>query len=190
MHLLPRDTTVTKRMLLELGETLRRRLTSRRVGYLFAATLLQSQTISLHHAIELVETQGMLILRKYLLRLGESKNRSTRSLAKDPRIIYALQSCESLAGVEHPKQTRLREIVTEQMKGNVDSKLIIFTQFRDTVETIVENLNRIGGIMPVRFVGQATRTADDTGLTQTEQLRILEDFRSGTLQCSSYDERR
>ena len=179
MHLLPRDVNITKRMLLELGETLRRRLASRRAGYLFAAILLQSQAISIQHAIELVETQGISSLRKYLLRLEESKNRSTRALAKDPRIIDALQRCESLGEVEHPKQARLREIVAEQLEVNADSKLIIFTQFRDTVETIVANLNHIHSVIPVRFVGQATRIAEDEGLKQSEQMRILEDFRLG-----------
>jgi hypothetical protein len=41
MHLLPRNVTVTKRMLLDLGETLHRRLASRRAGYLFGAMLLR-----------------------------------------------------------------------------------------------------------------------------------------------------
>ena len=179
MRLLPRDVAVTKRMLLELGETLRRRLSQHRAGYLFGATLLQSQAISIQHAIELVETQGISSLRKYLSRLGESKNRSTRALAKDPRIIDTLQRCESLATVEHPKQARLRELVAEQLGANVESKLIIFTQFRETVETIVQNLNHVKDIVAVRFVGQATRTLEDAGLKQSEQMQILEDFRLG-----------
>jgi ERCC4-related helicase len=179
MRLLPREITVTKRMLLQLGETLHRRLATRRVGYLFGATLLQSQAISLQHAIELVETQGVSGLRKYLSRLGESKNRSTRALAKNPHIIDALHRCESLADLEHPKQARLRELVGEQLEANSESKLIVFTQFRDTVETIVDNLNHVRSVSAVRFVGQATRTVEDAGLTQAQQLQILEDFRSG-----------
>ena len=179
MRLLPRDITVTKRMLLELGETLHRRLATRRAGYLFGAILLQSQAISLQHAIELVETQGISGLRKYLSRLGESKNRSTRALAKNPCIIDVLQRCESLADEEHPKQARLRELVREQLEANSQSKLIIFTQFRDTVETIVDNLNHVESVSAIRFVGQATRTVEDAGLTQAQQLQILEDFRSG-----------
>lgn len=179
MHLLPRDVTVTKRMLLDLGESLRRRLASRRAGYLFGATLLQSQAVSLQHAIELVETQGISNLTKYLSRLGQSANRSSRVLAKDPRIIDALERCESLAQVEHPKQARLRELVTVQLDEDPDSKLIVFTQFRDTVERIVDNLNRFGRVEAVRFVGQATRVLEDAGLKQSEQVRRLEDFRSG-----------
>jgi Fanconi anemia group M protein len=179
MRLLPRDMTVTKRMLLDLGETLRRRLSQHRAGYLFGATLLQSQAISIQHATELVETQGISSLKKYLSRLSESKNRSTRALAKDPRIIDALQRCESLADMEHPKQARLRELVAEQLGADAKSKLIVFTQFRETVEMIVENLNHVKGVMAVRFVGQATRTIEDAGLKQSEQMQILEDFCSG-----------
>jgi ERCC4-related helicase len=179
MHLLPRDVTVTKRMLLDLGETLHRRLASRRAGYLFGAMLLQSQAISLQHAIELVETQGISSLTKYLSRLPESGNRSSCALANDPRIIDALERSESLAEVEHPKQARLRELVAEQLDANADSKVIVFTQFRDTVETIVQNLNRASRVSPVRFVGQATRDPEDAGLKQSEQVRILEEFRSG-----------
>jgi Fanconi anemia group M protein len=179
MHLLPRDVIATKRMLLDLGEALHRRLAQRRAGYLFAALLLQSQAISLQHGIELVETQGITSLTRYLSRLPESENRSSRALANDPRIIDALERSESLAGVEHPKQARLRELVTEQLDANPGSKLIVFTQFRDTVEKTVENLNRVGGASAVRFVGQATRDLDDAGLKQSEQARILEEFRSG-----------
>ncbi len=179
MRLLPRDVTVTKRMLLDLGETLRQRLASRRAGYLFGATLLQSQAISLQHAIELVETQGMSSLTRYLTRVRQGRNRSSRGLAKDPRIIHTLERGEALAGVEHPKQARLRALVAEQLKAKADSKLIVFTQFRDTVEAIVDNLNQVEGVSAVRFVGQATRDFEDIGLRQSEQLQILEDFRSG-----------
>lgn len=170
---------VTKRMLLDLGEALRRRLAGRRAGYLFGAVLLQSQAISVQHAVELVETQGMSSLAKYLRRVGESRNRSSRGLAKDLRMTEALERSESLAATEHPKQTRLRALATEQLKARADSKVIVFTQFRDTVESIVENLNHVDGVSAVRFVGQATRDFHDTGLRQSEQLQILNDFRSG-----------
>ena len=179
MHQLPNGVPVTKRMLLDLGESLRRRLAKSKSGFIFASIFLQSQALSLQHAIELLETQGIHSLTMYLSRLSESKNKSARSLAKDPRMIQTLQDSESLSGVEHPKQMRLKQLVAQQLKDKPDSKLIVFTQFRDTVETIVGNLNRIKGASAVRFVGQATRNMDDVGLKQTEQMRILEDFRLG-----------
>ena len=178
MHQLPTDGVVTKRMLLNLGDSLRKRVGQGRSGYLFAAIVLQSQAISLQHAIELVETQGITSLIKYLSRLTASKNKSARGLARNPQIIEALKLSENIAGVEHPKQGMLRSIISDETRTKPDSKLIVFTQFRDTVEAIVENLNHVQGVSAVRFVGQSTRDDEDVGLKQKEQLRILDDFRS------------
>jgi ERCC4-related helicase len=180
MHQLPKEGTVTKRMLLDLGDSLRKRLgRGRGSGYLFAAVLLQSQSVSLQHAIELIETQGVVGLTKYLSRLAESKSRSSRGLAKNPKVIDALRLSEIIGRVEHPKQAVLRSIVSEELAANPNSKLIVFTQFRETVEAIVDNLNHLQGVSAVRFVGQATRDDESVGLTQKQQLQILEEFRSG-----------
>src|SRR3989475_7142873 len=80
---------------------------------------------------------------------------------------------------EHPKQKKLRELVEGEIRSNKDSKIIVFTQYRDTVETLVERLNKLQGVSAVRFVGQATRDADEVCLRQGEQMGILEDFRQG-----------
>jgi Fanconi anemia group M protein len=37
----------------------------------------------------------------------------------------------------------------------------------------------IEAVRPVRFVGQANRNSEDLGLSQGEQMQILEDFRDG-----------
>src|SRR5438552_18540249 len=37
----------------------------------------------------------------------------------------------------------------------------------------------IEAVQPVRFVGQASRNSEDLGLSQNEQMQILEDFRDG-----------
>lgn len=179
MHQLSTDRLVTKRMLLDLGDSLRKRLGRGRSGYLFAAILLQSQAISLQHAIELVETQGITNLIKYLSRLTESKNKSTRGLAKNPQIIEALKLSEKIVDVEHPKQGKLRSIIADELRRKPDAKLIVFTQFRDTVEATVEKLNHVQGVSAVRFVGQSTSDNENVGLKQKEQLQILEEFRSG-----------
>jgi Fanconi anemia group M protein len=99
-------------------------------------------------------------------------------LARNPQIIEALKLSENIAGVEHPKQVMLRSIISDEIRTKPDSKLIVFTQFRDTVEAIVENLSHVQGVSAVRFVGQSTRDDEDVGLKQKEQLRILDDFRS------------
>jgi Fanconi anemia group M protein len=81
---------------------------------------------------------------------------------------------------EHPKLKRLRELVKEELQQNKAAKIIVFTQFRDTVEAVVNGLNQLQGVSAARFVGQATRSEEDPGLRQSEQIRILEQFGEGS----------
>jgi Fanconi anemia group M protein len=55
---------------------------------------------------------------------------------------------------------------------------------RDSVKNIVKKLKTSNSeiIKPARFVGQATKSKDDKGLSQKNQLEILEQFKQG--QCN------
>src|SRR2546427_6956797 len=179
MHQLPANVTISKRILLDLGEKLHNSLRRGGGGALFGAVQLQAQAMSLNHAIDLLETQGSRSADKFLSKLDRASTRSARGLARDPRVVEAQKSCASLSTIPHPKQKRLRELISEDLRSNPDSKVIVFTQFRDSVEAIVEELGMIEAVQPVRFVGQASRNSEDLGLSQGEQMQILDDFRDG-----------
>jgi Fanconi anemia group M protein len=179
MHQLPSNVRISKRILLDLGEKLHNSLRRGGGGALFGAVQLQAQAMSLNHAIDLLETQGSQSADRFLSKLERASTRSSRGLARDPRVVEAQKLSASLAKTPHPKQKRLRELVSQDLQSNPDSKVIVFTQFRDSVETIVEDLSLMNAVRPVRFVGQASRNADDLGLSQGEQMQILEDFRAG-----------
>jgi len=179
LHLIPKGVFVNKRTLLELGESVRKRLRTERAGYLYGALVLQSQGISLFHAVEMVETQGVRSVTRFLSRLDEKTSRSAMGLAKDPRILEALKLCEENIREDHPKNHSLRRIISDQLAERPESKLIVFTQFRDTADLIVDGLKSVPGATPVRFVGQATRSMDDVGLRQEQQVQILDDFKTG-----------
>src|SRR2546427_11303598 len=136
--------------------------------------------MSLLHWVELLQTPGMRSLEKARERPNQAESKSAKSLSKDPKILEAQKLAISLGDQEHPKLKRLRDLVSDELTSNKQAKLIVFTQFRDSVETIVNNLAQVEGVSPVRFVGQATRSEDDVGLSQSEQMEILEQFRSGT----------
>ncbi|TMI56101.1 hypothetical protein E6H15_01985, partial [Candidatus Bathyarchaeota archaeon] len=153
MHQLPANVRVGKRMLLELGERLHNSLRRGGAGALYGAVQLQSQAMSLMHAIDLLETQGAYSATRFLSRLERAKTKSARGLARDPQIIQAQELSASLEKTPHPKESKLRELVSDDLKSNPGAKIIVFTQFRDTVETIAENLNRIERVQAVRFVG-------------------------------------
>ena len=179
MHQLPTGVRANKRMLLELGDKLRRNLRRGGSGALYGSIVLQAQAMSLSHAVDVLETQGLHNLTRYLAKLETASSRSGKGLARDPKILEARRLAFSMEEREHPKQKRLRELAEDEIRAKSDSKIIVFTQYRDTVETLVEKLNKLNGVSAVRFVGQATRDSEDAGLSQNEQTQILDDFRKG-----------
>ncbi|WP_297508722.1 DEAD/DEAH box helicase [Thermococcus sp.] len=139
----------------------------------------QAKAMKLHHAIELLETQGLTALRAYLKKLREDRSKSSRELMEDPRmrkVIYLLVQAKEL-GLDHPKMERLKELIRGQLEKKPDSKIIVFTNYRDTGRKIVEELNGMG-ISAERFIGQSSRV-NDRGMSQREQKEILDRFSKG-----------
>ncbi|MDY6765250.1 MAG: helicase-related protein, partial [Halobacteria archaeon] len=70
----------------------------------------------------------------------------------------------------------MRSIVIDELARG--SRVIVFTEYRDTASTLVEFLEDHEGIRPVRFVGQANKDGDP-GMTQKQQKETLDKFREG-----------
>ncbi len=140
----------------------------------------QAKAVKLQHAIELLETQGLTALRTYLKKLREDKRtKSSRQLMEDPRmrkVIYLLVQAKEL-GLDHPKMEKMMALVKEELRRKPGSKIIVFTNYRDTGRKIVEEL-RSEGISAERFIGQASRS-NDRGMSQREQKEVLERFSRG-----------
>ena len=141
-----------------------------------------AEMMKVNHAVEIVETQGLETLRKYLEKLdAEASSSSATKAAKRVmddiymrKALYRVREC----GIEHPKLEHARKILSEQLERSPDSRTIVFTNYRDTAEIVVNALSEIPGIVPIRFVGQGSRHKDK-GLTQKQQVEILEKFRAG-----------
>lgn len=172
----------TTKDFLAVGREVRAELDSgRRSGPTFRAATVQALAMKINHAIELVETQGMESFRSYVDRMRESADaggsRADRAFLKHPKVVEALASAAS-GGAEHPKLKKAVWVVREQFMRNPDSRVILFTHYRDMATVMERELARLPGVKPIRFVGQATR-GEDTGLTQKEQVDILDRFRAG-----------
>jgi Fanconi anemia group M protein len=139
---------VSKKKLLEARQTISARLRgggaepfSSSRGYLFAAMTVQSQAVMIVHAIELIETQGVTTLSKYLdkLRNGADQGKSTKALMKDERWVAIEEKASKLVNkvkedgmrYDHPKIGAVLSLVTEQFARKPGSRVIIFTQYRD-----------------------------------------------------------
>jgi len=90
--------------------------------------------------------------------------------------MQALTEITKLLGkLEHPKMSKLREVVKSEIKNNPNARFIIFGQYRDSVVEINKIVNKIPGINARIFVGQMKK--GDTGLSQQEQQIVLNQFR-------------
>ncbi len=176
--------TITKTKLLSAQKMIQAEIKSRvnPPKTLFKAAATQSEAMKVYYAMELLQTQGVQATQRFFQRLrDESKqknaSRSSRNLMKDDQFLDAAAYINSLQ-IEHPKLKEVGRITTDQIQKNADSRMIVFTQYRDTSKMVFEYLNQLPNINPARFIGQAGKT-DDRGLTQKEQEQIVSDFRSG-----------
>ena len=138
----------------------------------------QSLAVYAFHCIETLETQGVRQLGAYLERFGQEgkPSKSKKAFMKDDRIQKVSELTGEYADISHPKLGILGDIIGAQVCNKPESRIIIFTQLRDTIPTIMEVIQKCGAT-GVRFVGQATRP-DGEGLKQEKQKNILDDFRN------------
>jgi len=169
--------------LLKAGDTIRYKLEQNpepeERGQLYGALVLQSSALTLYHALELLDSQGPQTLRLFLERIKSSGRASHRAIVSELTFNGFYQILESESLEEHPKVGVLVKLVLEQLSSNPSSRIIVFTQYRDTSSHLALKLSQLG-LTVVRFVGQANRE-QDTGLTQNQQSLLLEKFRAGDI---------
>lgn len=170
---------VSLKDLLAAGNEARKRLDSGiRDGRLYGAMTAQAIAMKANHAIELAETQGLGSLRSYFERMQtDARSKADVQFLKHAKVQEAIKLARE-SDVEHPKLSKTAWVVREQFLKKPDSKVIVFAHYRETADRVTQALARIPGIRPMRFVGQASR-GEDIGLTQREQVEILEKFRAG-----------
>lgn len=136
--------------------------------------------INLQHALELLETQGISNLHHYFQKLKKKKTKASRGLFQNEDFNAAVQLTRRAytKKIEHPKMTRLLKILKKELLK--DQQIIVFSQYRDTVNEIHSKCEK-EGIKSVKFFGQASREKEK-GLTQKEQKQIIKNFRKGLYQ--------
>jgi ERCC4-related helicase len=173
---------VSKRELLELQRILQSSAARHANPSVFKGISVIAEILKLHHAVELAETQGTDALTRYFQRLhGEALSRSgskaSRRIMEEPRIKQAMDALMETE-VEHPKLDVALKILKDQIEAKPGSRIMVFTNYRDTASALLRFLENEKEIRAVRFVGQSSRQ-DDEGLSQKKQADILDKFRAG-----------
>lgn len=134
--------------------------------------------IKVRHALELLETQGIGFLYDYLKKLENSKKKTDKRITKDPRLRESINIVAELygKGIEHPKLEKVVNIVKDLVRNKPDARIIIFANFRSTVDKI-NQLLKDSGIKSDILIGQTVK--EGKGLTQEQQIETLNKFNQG-----------
>lgn len=177
---------LTKKELLDLLKHLHGKLARGEKDFQVLKSIsLTAEAIKLSHATELLETQGINSLYIYLKRIYEeaekTKTKAIKNLVKDQEFHSAFIKTRELhsSNDEHPKLKKLKEMIKEAIASNPKIKTIVFSQYREQAKEIENQLNKIENVKARMFVGQTKKR--DTGLSQKEQLKILESFRNSEI---------
>lgn len=136
------------------------------------------------------------------------KKAPQKKLADDPDFKQLMGEMESIKTAHggrfpsHPKLDKLLAVLLDHFSGpesatadggGGSTRVMVFTQFRDCVDEIVDILNGHGPILrATRFVGQATDKSGNKGIAQKDQMEVIESDRamsSGSIAdsaCSSH----
>jgi len=183
MHLMKSDRPATVPYLLQVDKNIRSRMRGKGGGYLFRAMSANAAAIKVAHAIELAGCQSTAALKRYVEKLkreGASKrgSRASRQLAASPELSEIERLLENAD--EHPKMRIVSELVARQLRNMPASKVIVFTNYRDSCDAVVEMLSSLPDVRAARLVGQARRFGDD-GQKQEQQVRVLRKLKDGII---------
>jgi Fanconi anemia group M protein len=175
---------VSMKDLLKVQREIRARISNgggKQSAYYQAASA-QAAAVKVNHALELVETQGMTALKNYLDRLGKEAfsrgaSKASKSIMNQENIKKVLVLVDKIQ-IEHPKIENVVKEVKKQLSAKKDSRIIVFTHYRDTSILVCDELGVNKEIKPIRFVGQASR-GEDKGLSQKMQVDLIQKFKDG-----------
>ncbi|MFH1917176.1 MAG: helicase-related protein [Nanoarchaeota archaeon] len=150
-----------------------------RTPYAFHIHNSHSVVLQAYHCLELLDTQGAEPFIKYLEKFKEKKklSKSEQMFINHESLQKARMLAERKKGLSHPKLALLKGMVEAQFQEEQDSLILIFTQFRDTIDSIEAILQNIPGTKIHRFIGQAKR-GKEKGMNQKEQKEIIDKFKN------------
>lgn len=139
----------------------------------YSAFSVHAEAMKLHHAVKLIDTQGVNSIKSYL---EEQKNEARKSdaskavkrMCKRKNIRKALRKAKEYDQT-HPKKTVLRMYLIDTVTEG--GQMILFTEYLDTASELTDFINSHDGISAKKFTGQSQ-------MSQKQQQQVLDEFRN------------
>lgn len=141
----------------------------------FTANLIRVQ-----HLREIVETQGFPQTLAMLKKWRAKQSSKALSLFFSNEYTKMLMQIIQKNPIIHPKLDIVLEHINKSLENvNTESRIIVFSNYRDTIRFLYKEFqkNKIDTDM---FVGHSS-SVNDKGLSQKEQLNVLEKFKKGEI---------
>jgi Fanconi anemia group M protein len=183
LEVVDKDRVLNKRYLLEMAAVWQARIRGgEKTRTLYKAISAQAKAVKVEHAIVLVETQGMSALRAYLQRIkdeaaSDAGSKASRDIVSSEHFQRIFDEAQAVKA-EHPKMSRVMGVVARQLTDHPESRILVFTHYRDTCDLVANKLGKVEGAKVAKLVGQSD-SKGEKGLKQKEQVGVLQRFRDG-----------
>ena len=134
----------------------------------------------MHMLLDLLKTQGVKAALGFLDKAeteGRSGDRGTNRFLAKP-VIHNFRTNAKHLGELHPKAEIVYKMVKQRIKESPSSRILIFTEYRYTVNNLIDYLSNIDGVNASQFIGQSS-SGKHKGMTQKQQISRLDEFRNG-----------
>ncbi len=165
---------LTKKMLIDLQSKIQSQI--KKSGSFYSAISIVSALIKLHHLKELITSQGIESAKNYIKKLEVDSSKAAKKIRKSPSYIKVKRKILSMEE-KNPKMIISKKIIREHFLSNPNARAIVFAEYRDTIDKIVDELNKIDGIKATKFIGQAKGSGN--GMSQDKQKEIIKLFKNG-----------
>lgn len=167
---------LSKKVLLDIQQRMRKSL-GKRGGTFYAAISIVSATIKLAHLKDMLTSQGIKAAKKYTQKLEIDTSKSAARIRAKKEYKEIRDNIIS-ATSRMPKLEATKKVLKTHFEAHIDGRVIVFAEYRDTIDFLFSELAKMKGIKTAKFTGQAKGTED--GMSQEEQKKTLDAFRKGT----------
>ena len=166
---------VTKKMLIQLQEKIQKRMANEG-GSLYQAISIVSALIKIYHLKEMLTSQGIEAAKNYIKKIELDTSKAGKKIRKN---VKYRQIRDTIIAIKpsNPKLEFAKKILFEHFATNENARAIVFAEYRDTIDVLYNELNKLPNIKAAKFIGQAKGSGN--GMSQDEQKKVIKLFKSG-----------
>lgn len=166
---------LSKKVLIDIQRRMQKNLKSRG-GTMYTAISVVSAAIKLAHLKDMLTSQGVEAAGKYIKKIETDKSKSAAKIRDNGMYRQVRREILNPAG-RKPKLEMTKKILRKHLDYNADGRVMIFAEYRDTIDFLLSEIGNMDGVKAKKFIGQAKGTG--SGMSQEAQKKTLEEFGKG-----------